>query len=298
MRRARITYPGAFHHGMNRGINGLDIFHGNQYKSLFLDTLAETSKKLKVKILAYCVMDNHYHLILENSSGKMSEFMKRLNGLYAMYYRKIEGGTGYVFQGRFKSTLIDRDSYLVQSILYLLQNPVRAGIVQDAAEYLWSSVKSYFSNCSDDIIEAEFVNELFGSKDEFRASLYESRINGLPVRSTRYGDILGSEDFFKSAIIRYDRRNRPTDQSDGSQRVDDRYFESVEKVIWEFEKQEGLKIDEINVTTHPGKHRRGDLLVMLKDKAGLTYKEISKFEIFGDIQLVSLRSMYRNVRKR
>jgi hypothetical protein len=228
----------------------------------------------------------------------MSEFMKRLNGLYAMSYRKIEGGCGYVFQGRFKSTLIDRDSYLVQAIVYLLQNPVRAGIVQQAEEYLWSSVKSYFANCSNDIVDAEFVNELFGSSNEFWAAIHEGGKNELPVRLTRYGDVLGSEDFLESAVIKYDRRAKPTYQSDGSQRIGDRYFDPVDKVIWEFKKQEGLSIDKIDVTTHPGKRQRGELLVLLKDKAGLTYKEISKFEIFGDIRLVSLRSIYRNMKKK
>jgi len=71
-------------------------------------------------------MDNHYHLVLDNSSGKMSEYFKRLNGQYGMYYRKITGGKGYVFQGRFNSTLIEKDAYLLHSIAYLLRNPVRS----------------------------------------------------------------------------------------------------------------------------------------------------------------------------
>ncbi|MCP4220117.1 MAG: hypothetical protein GY765_36130, partial [bacterium] len=87
MRRARITYEGAVHHVMNRGYDGNDIFQGDKSKSIFLDYLADAAQKLKIKIFAYCVMDTHYHLVLENSSGRMSEFMKRLNGLYGMYFR-------------------------------------------------------------------------------------------------------------------------------------------------------------------------------------------------------------------
>lgn len=91
MRRARITYEGAFHHAMNRGINGDAILAGSKSKTMFLDVMQSTASNLKIKILAYCIMDNHYHLILENSSGRMSDFFRQLNGNYGMIYRKLYG---------------------------------------------------------------------------------------------------------------------------------------------------------------------------------------------------------------
>jgi len=96
---------------------------------------------MMIRLFSYCVMDNHYHLVLENSSGRMSDCLRLLNGQYGMYYRKMYGGKGYVFQSRFKSTIIENDGYLIKSIAYLLQNPVRAGIVAIARNYIWSSVK-------------------------------------------------------------------------------------------------------------------------------------------------------------
>ena len=126
---SRITYPGAYHHVMNRGYDGNRIFAGNKNKSQFLDYLEGASNQMKIRLFAYCIMDNHYHLILENTSGRMSDFLKLLNGQYGMYYRKMYGGKGYVFQRRFKSTIIEDDGYLIKSIEYLLQNPVRASIV-------------------------------------------------------------------------------------------------------------------------------------------------------------------------
>ena len=74
---------------MNRGYDGNDIFSGNRHKSQFLDYLEESAKRMKMRIFAYCIMDNHYHLVLENSSGRMSDFLKLLNGQYGMYYRNI-----------------------------------------------------------------------------------------------------------------------------------------------------------------------------------------------------------------
>ena len=300
MRRARITYPGAFHHAMNRGYDGTNIFKGNKNKAQFLDYLEDASKKMKIRILAYSIMDNHYHLVLENSIGKMSECFKRLNGLYGMYYRKSAGGKGYVFQDRFKSTLIEKDAYLLQSIAYLLRNPVRAGIVHNAEDYIWSSIKAYYSKSSNrnDIVDAEFVNELFGTKESLLEAIHTFGARELPVKITRFGEVLGSENFIKSALKKFDRRTKPSDQSIGTQRTDDRYFDPVEKVIWEFEKIKGLKIDEINTHTLAGKRQRGELLVLIKDKAGLTYKEISRdVDIFGDLKFSSLREIYRNMKR-
>jgi putative transposase len=85
MRRVRLTYKDAFHHGMNRGINGEDIFQGNQNKAIFLDLLEDSTKKYRIHILAYCIMDNHYHIIPQNTSEKVSEFFRHQNGLYGMY---------------------------------------------------------------------------------------------------------------------------------------------------------------------------------------------------------------------
>ncbi len=283
---------------MNRGHGGEEIFYGNKNKSQFLDLLVNASRKLKIRIFAYCLMDNHYHLVLENSSGKMSECFKRLNGQYGMYYRKVAGGKGYVFQGRFNSTLIEKDAYLLHSIAYLLRNPVRAGIVRDADDYIWSSIKAYYSDNTNGLVDAEFVNELFGTKEQLMAAIQTWGVRELPIIETEYGEVLGNEDFMESALKKYDRRTKPSDQGKGNRRKKDRYFDPVGKVIWEFEEIKGTKIEDIDISTKEGTRQRGDLLVMLKENGGLTYKEISEFDIFEDIKMDSLRSIYRNAKKR
>jgi REP element-mobilizing transposase RayT len=144
MRRARITYPGAFHHVMNRGIEGKDIFSDDTDKDIFLRILKEKSKKLRIRLLVYCIMNNHYHLVLQNSSGMLSDFMRELNGEYGMVYRKRKGGRGYVFQSRYKSTIIQEGAYLKMVIIYVSLNPVRAGKVLNPYEYEWSSIREYF----------------------------------------------------------------------------------------------------------------------------------------------------------
>jgi len=298
MRRERITYTGAYHHVMNRGYDGNDIFAGNRHKSHFLDYLEGSAKTMKIRIFAYCIMDNHYHLVLENSSGRMSDFLKLLNGQYGMYYRKMEGGKGYVFQSRFKSTIIEDDGYLIKSIEYLLQNPVRAGMVFRAENYTWSSIKYYFSGQETEIVDAEYVNQLFGTKESLLSNLYSLAHNEIPVRMTKHGEILGGETFLKMALKKFNRRQRPTEQSIGVRRKDDCYFEPVERVFREFEDSRGVRLDAIDTGTWKGKRLRGELLILLKDQAGLKYREISEIDIFSDMGFSSLRRLYRLSKER
>jgi hypothetical protein len=116
---------------------------------------------------------------------------------YGMYYRKIECGKGYVFQSRFKSTLIENDSYLIQSLLYLLLNPVRAGIVHSAEAYTWSSINEYFSSQPFGIVDAVFVNELFGSREQMILSLGSMVNKELEIIRTKHGEILGNHEYMK-----------------------------------------------------------------------------------------------------
>ena len=298
MRRARITYLGAYHHVMNRGYDGNTIFAGSETKSHFLDYLEDAVTKMKIKIFAYCIMDSHYHLVLENTTGRMSDFLKLLNGNFGMYYRKKFGGQGYVFQNRFKSTLIENDAYLIQSIVYTLQNPVRAGIVTQANHYIWSSASCYFNPELSKIVDSQYVNELFGSKDVLFGACDSTGKNELPICNSEYGEVLGSSDFINTAFKKFDRRQMPTEQSIGCQRQDERYYEPMEKIIQEFQIRHALDIYEIDINSREGQRIRGELLVNLKEKAGLKYKEIAEIEIFNNLSFASLRSIYRAMKKR
>ena len=121
--------------------------------------------------------------------------------------------------------------------------------------------------------------------------------NELPVKMTKHGEVFGSEGFLKLALKKHNRRQRPTDQSIGVQRKDDRYFEPVEKVLWEFENIYGVNVEEIETWTWAGKRLRGELLVLLKDKAGLKYKDISKISVFSNLSFTSPGSLYRRTKK-
>jgi len=106
-----MTFAGAFHHCLNRGHGRERILGDDRDKQAFLDIMSEAKKRLKIRVLAYCLMNSHYHLVVENSSGRMADFFKLLNGEYGTYYRKRHGGNGYVFQGRFSHTIVTLDGF-------------------------------------------------------------------------------------------------------------------------------------------------------------------------------------------
>lgn len=294
MRQARLTWQGAYHHVMNRGLNGELIFKSDELKNGFLTLLKEKSKKLKIRIFAFCIMDNHYHIVLENTTGQMSEFMKTLNGSYGWLYRKSMGGKGYVFQSRYKSTLIENDYYLIQAIGYILVNPIKAGIINNAKDYPWSSIGEYYKAKSSEYIYNEFVEELIGSKREFDRLINDYYSKDLSVQQTEFGGILGNKDFFDRAKEKFDRRKKQ--QYVNRKRKDDLYFFPVEQVIWEFEKKHKIKIKSINTKTLKGKKQKAELLINLRDYSNMKYSEISMLEPFSDVQFSSLRSIYKRAK--
>jgi len=298
MRRARITYQGAYHHVMNRGYDGNPIFSEKSDKENFLNLMKLYSEKLKIRIFAYCLMNNHYHMILENSSGRMSDFLKQLNGNYGSMYRKKHGGKGYVFQDRYKSMLIQDDSYLLLSISYVLNNPVKAKINKSFLDYEWSSGSFYFDTKNNDlkIVDTSFVEDLFGNKKAFINTVIGFGSKLLPVIGTKVGKIVGGEEFISKAMSNFDRRGGR--ESMERKRVDDKYFDSIGKIIMEFEKMNKIRLKNVEVRTLKGKRLRNRLLFYLKEKGGLKYREIIKMDLFSDLKLSSLGQLYKREKER
>lgn len=297
MRRARITYEGAFHHAMNRGYEGRIIFHTDQDRQFFLNLLAILQAQEKIRILAFCIMKNHYHLVVQDTSDRLADFFKQLNGQYATYYRQQYGGRGYLFQDRYKSMLVQDDAYLMIVLAYVLNNPVRAGLQNDYLSYRWSSAGTYFINEPLPWLDSAYVESLFGSMKEmsgFITGLEDLLL--LPVVPTPMGLIVGGDEFVSVALERSERR------SDGfsleHRRVDDLFHDPVDKVIREFEGIHQVKLDGLDPGSAEGKRLRNELLFLLKEKAGLRYRDISRFDIFADIGLSGLRMIFRRVRTR
>ena len=144
-RPLRIAYPGAWYHVMNRGRRFESIYSDKHDYLMFIDLLIEVSEIFNVNIAAYCLMKNHYHILLQTPDGNISRCMRHLNSVYTQRYNRRHGFDGQLFRGRYKSILVCNDSHLLQLVRYIHKNPVKAGLVKDMPDYEWSSYKGYLS---------------------------------------------------------------------------------------------------------------------------------------------------------
>lgn len=144
-RPLRMEYPGAYYHVMNRGLARQAIFNSDKDRELFIELLCEIHNRYRVEIHAYCLMGNHYHILICTPLGNISRAMRHLNGVYTQRYNKRHRLDGPIYRGRYKSILVDADTYLLRLNRYIHLNPVVAGIVNKAEQYKWSSYKDYLS---------------------------------------------------------------------------------------------------------------------------------------------------------
>ncbi|MBI5243617.1 MAG: transposase [Elusimicrobia bacterium] len=142
-RPLRLEVPGAYYHVLARGNARQDIFLDDQDRLHFLATLGESVQRHGLLVHAYCLMRNHYHLIVETVRSELSRTLKRLNGIYSQFFNRRHERVGHLFQGRFKSLLIDKNAYFLAAHRYIHQNPVRKGLTSHAADYEWSSCRDF-----------------------------------------------------------------------------------------------------------------------------------------------------------
>jgi len=142
-RPLRVEYDGAFYHVISRGHRRENIFRNDGDRNKFLNKLSIAAERLQLKIHAYVLMSNHYHLLIETPQANIAKAMHDINAGYANWYRHKYRLIGSIFQGRYKAIVVEKDEYLMILSAYIHLNPVRAGIVKKPEEYVWSSYGSY-----------------------------------------------------------------------------------------------------------------------------------------------------------
>ena len=142
-RPLRIEFPGAVYHVTSRGDRREPIYRDDADRVTQLAVLAEATSRFDASVLAYCLMGNHYHLVLCTRSGALSRLMRHLNGVYTQAFNRRHGLVGHLFQGRFKAVLVDSDRYLAALGRYVERNPVAAGLVGQPENWPWSSCRAH-----------------------------------------------------------------------------------------------------------------------------------------------------------
>jgi REP element-mobilizing transposase RayT len=139
----RIEFEGAFYHILSRGNEGRVIVGDDADRKRLLEAIGQAAERFDLEIFAYVLMTNHYHLLLRTRQANLSNAMQWFGTTYTRRYNNRHGRTGHLFQGRFKSILVENEAYLMRLSFYIHRNPLRAGLVQRLADYPWSSYKAY-----------------------------------------------------------------------------------------------------------------------------------------------------------
>ncbi|HKY23803.1 MAG TPA: transposase [Gaiella sp.] len=173
-RAFRVAPAGGVVHVTTRGIRRMPIFVDDADRRMFMAFLAQSIHRCRWSCLAYCLMTNHFHLVIGLSDPSLSRGMHRLNGVYARRFNERHGHCGHLFEARFSSTLIETEVHLLEALRYVVLNPVRAGVCHDPADWEWSSFRATagFDACPR-FLAAGRVRRMFG-RGQRGAELYEA----------------------------------------------------------------------------------------------------------------------------
>ena len=150
VRPHRVEYEGAYYHVMNRGQGRQNVYHGERYYEYFLDCLEQAHKRFALEVHAYCLMSNHYHLLVRTPRGNLSRCMRHINGVYTQHHNFLKRTDGTLFRGRYKAINIEVSSYLLEVSRYIHRNPVETSkpLVKELELYRWSSYPAYRNKAS------------------------------------------------------------------------------------------------------------------------------------------------------
>ena len=205
-RPLRMDYPYTFYHVLSRGNERKEIFRDEKDHLRFLDTLGKMVERFKLEVHAYVLMKNHFHLLVHTKEANLSRAIQWLGVSYSVWFNRKYQRSGHLFQGRFKSFLIENDRYFTTMCLYIHGNPLRARIVKRLSNYQWSSYQAYADKKHEvSWLTTELVLGMYGgSRKRFlRAQqvFFEERPNLL--EDLRHGLYLGSEEFSEECIERF-----------------------------------------------------------------------------------------------
>ena len=210
-RPLRISFPGAFYHITSRGNERKAIYKSRSDRLKFLSYLESATARYAAVIHCYCLMGNHYHLLLETPSGNLPQIMRHINGAYTTYFNTKRDRSGHLFQGRYKAILVEKDAYTKELSRYIHLNPVRAGLVDAPDDYEWTSYQAYIGAVpSPEWLTQAFILGYFSPRRATARKQYAAFVNAAlgadydsPLEAAVGGLILGNRAFVEKIRSRY-----------------------------------------------------------------------------------------------
>ncbi|NOZ52716.1 MAG: addiction module toxin RelE [Gammaproteobacteria bacterium] len=200
-RPLRIEYPGALYHITSRGDRLENIYEEDNDYRLFLRTLNHVCTRYNWCCHSYCLMTNHYHLMIETPDANLSKGMRQLNGLYTQRFNQCHQRVGHVFQGRYKAIHVEKDSYLLQLSRYIVLNPVRANMVPFPRQWIWSSYRATVGEIvappwlTTEWVLSQFGTHLKAAQQAYRLFVLNDEEQRSPWSALKHQVFLGGEKF-------------------------------------------------------------------------------------------------------
>ncbi len=202
-RPLRIELSGGLYHVTSRGDRREVIYLDDSDRVYWLALLGHVCRRFNWVCHAYCLMDNHYHIVVETAEGNLSKGMRQLNGVYTQYINRTYNRIGHVYQGRYKAILVEKENYLLELARYVVLNPVRAGMVKDIEEWPWSSYPAMIGKSSPlEWLQTDWILGQFGKQRKRAITAYVDFVRagvGLPsIWDALRGQIyLGNDQFIQ-----------------------------------------------------------------------------------------------------
>ena len=265
-RPLRIEYAGAVYHITSRGNEKKAVFKDDSDRETFLKALAQVNKRYNWLCHAYCLMDNHYHILVETPDGNLSIGMRQLNGVYTQTFNRRHRRTGHLFQGRYKAILIEKDSHLLEVCRYVVLNPVRARVVEEPGDWKWSSYRATSGRENPHLcLTRDWILGQLSKTREKAEKEYRQFVKGGIGKETIWTDLKGQtilgEDKFVDSLIEHLRKRKDIPDIPKSQRYANR--PSLEKIF-----PEGILRD---------KGKRNKKIIEAVEKYGYRQREIADY---------------------
>jgi putative transposase len=295
----RLQGEGYLYHITSRGDDRNRIYISEYDYGKFLEYFLKAKEKYNFYVYAYCLMGNHYHLLIETKLPNLSRIMQYINTAYTVYYNRKRNRSGHVFQGRFKSIIVEGDSYFLELTRYIHLNPVRAGISETPEGYKWSSFNEYIKSKKETIIDKEKIMKYY----KITPSKYKKFVlNGIDEKSDIFdkvyaGFVLGKVKFIKDTVKDLKHQIEGVEEISYKNKITNNI--DIDDIVKETSKYYKKLPEELYTAKKKPLLARKAAVYLCKRLTGLTNKEIGeKFQITYSAVSKSYRDMEKIMKEK
>jgi putative transposase len=311
-RAPRIEFEGALYHLMARGDRREVIFRGDKDRLQFLEYLEAGADRYGVQVHCYVLMGNHFHLVVTTLKANLSKWMHQLKTAYTVYFNRRHGVVGHLFQGRFKSIVVEAESYLLELSRYLHLNPVRGQATGGETPeerrgrlriYPWSSYRGYAGlGKAKRFVNTQAIEDVFKSytgqewsPNQYRRWVEEGLVKELddPFAAVKWQQVLGDEDFLQQIKDRWSQK--PSKPEAYTQKRAWSAEQGAEGILQKVAKHFGIKTNGILDRGDRNNTARRCAMVLCWDSSGMSHREIAN--LFGAPSSNSVAQMIRRTKK-